>query len=96
MFTNTRAKNSRGSMVAVPEVRHSDESERATLDALHLAVAAVGRADYLATWNMRHLAWAVVRRRLEQALRSMGYDSPTVCTPEELLEPPSEAGASDD
>ncbi len=69
---------------------------KATFDALHLAVAAVGRADYLTTWNMRHLAGAVVRRRLEQALRSMGYDSPTVCTPEELLQPPSEAGAIDD
>ena len=70
--------------------------QKATLDALHLAVAAVGRADYLVTWNMRHLAGAVVRRRLEQALRSAGYDPPTVCTPEELLPPLDEAGASDD
>lgn len=69
---------------------------KADLDALHLAIAAVGRTDYLTTWNMRHLAGAVVRRRLEHALRSAGYDPPTLCTPEELLLPPIEGGARDD
>ena len=69
---------------------------KADLDALHLAIAAVGRTDYLTTWNMRHLAGAVVRRHLEHALRSAGYDPPTLCTPEELLLPPIEGGARDD
>lgn len=54
-------------------------------DALHVAVAAVNRIDYLATWNLRHLAGAVVRRRIEHALRGRGLDPPTLCTPEELL-----------
>lgn len=44
-----------------------------------------GRVDYLATWNLRHLAGAVVRRRIEHALRGRGFDPPTLCTPEELL-----------
>ncbi len=60
---------------------------KATFDALHVATAAVGGADYLATWNMRHLAGAVVRRGIERALRAAGYDPPTLCTPEELLPP---------
>ncbi len=54
-------------------------------DALHVAVAAVNRVDYPATWNLRHLAGAVVRRRIEQALRGRGFDPPMLCTPEELL-----------
>ena len=57
---------------------------KASVDALHVAVAAVGRADYLATWNMRHLAGAMVRRRIERELRARGYEAPTICTPEEL------------
>lgn len=65
---------------------------RATFDALYRSVAAVGRADYLTTWNMRHLAGAVVRRRLERAVRTAGYDPPTLCTPEELLTPPGGGG----
>lgn len=67
---------------------------KADFDALHLGVAAVGGADYLVTWNMRHLAGAVVRRRLERALRAAGYEPPTLCTPEELLIAPGE-GALD-
>jgi predicted nucleic acid-binding protein len=66
----------------------------AAADALHVAVAAAARADYLATWNMRHLAGAIVRRRIEGALRALGYDPPTICTPLELS-PPTEPGAPD-
>jgi hypothetical protein len=33
-------------------------------DAIHLAAAAVARADYLLTWNCRHLANAVALRNL--------------------------------
>lgn len=62
---------------ATPEVRALGRDllragllpSKASLDALHVAVAAVGRADYLVTWNMRHLAGAMVRRRIERAAR---------------------------
>ena len=64
-------------------------------DALHVAVAAVNRVDYLATWNLRHLAGAVVRRRIEHALRWRGFDPPTLCTPEELLADSPTAGDLD-
>ncbi len=53
-------------------------------DALHLAVATVGRTAYLLTWNLRHMAGAVARRRIENELRQLGYDPPTICTPEDL------------
>jgi len=53
-------------------------------DALHLATATVGRADYLMTWNIAHLAGAQARRRIERELRRRGFEPPTLCTPEEL------------
>lgn len=68
---------------------------RAAADALHVAVAAVGGADYLATWNMRHLAGAPVRRRIERALRAGGLEPPMLCTPGELLPPHLLSGGSD-
>jgi len=54
-------------------------------DALHIAVATVGGAEFLLTWNLRHLAGAIARRRIEQELRRLGHEPPTICTPEELL-----------
>ena len=54
-------------------------------DALHIAVATVGGVEYLLTWNLRHLAGAVARRRIEHELRRLGYEPPTICTPEELM-----------
>lgn len=54
-------------------------------DALHIAVATVGGAEYLLTWNLRHLAGAKARRRIEQELRRLGHEPPTICTPEELM-----------
>lgn len=64
----------------------------ATADAEHVALATISAVDYLVTWNLSHLAGAVVRRRLESAIRKLGFDPPTLCTPEELLPDPSEPG----
>ena len=67
----------------------------ATVDAEHVAAATIGAVDYLVTWNLRHLAGAVVRRRREDALRQLGFDPPTRCTPEELLADTSDLGGPD-
>ena len=58
---------------------------RAALDALHVAVAAVHRIEYLVTWNVRHIANAETRRRVEAICRAEGYRPSVLCTPEELL-----------
>jgi hypothetical protein len=55
-------------------------------DALHIAVATVHGMDYLLTWNCKHIANATMRHRIESACSDAGYDSPVICTPEELLE----------
>ncbi|MBI2424713.1 MAG: type II toxin-antitoxin system VapC family toxin [Candidatus Hydrogenedentes bacterium] len=54
-------------------------------DALHLALAVVNGMDYLLTWNCRHIARGSVKRALPGVNDKLGYDTPTICTPEELL-----------
>ena len=55
-------------------------------DALHVAIATVHGMDYLLTWNFRHIANAMMRYRIERVCRSLGYEPPIICTPQELLE----------
>ena len=40
--------------------------ERAAQDAVHVATAAVHRARFLVTWNLRHIANAVLRPQIER------------------------------
>jgi hypothetical protein len=58
---------------------------KARLDAIHVAIAAVNGMDYLLTWNLRHLANAVIRGKIEEACRRAGITPPILCTPEELI-----------
>lgn len=60
--------------------------EKAAGDALHIAIAAINGMDYLLTWNMKHLANAVLRNTISLVCRAHGYEPPVICTPEELLE----------
>ena len=58
---------------------------KASEDAMHISIATVHFVDYLLTWNCRHIANAAMRGRIEAACQSMGYATPVLCTPEELL-----------
>lgn len=60
---------------------------KARVDALHVGVAAAHGIDYLLTWNLRHLANATIRGKIEQAVRDAELVPPIICTPEELMEP---------
>ena len=60
--------------------------ESAKLDALHLAMAAVHEADYLLTWNLKHLDNLEVSSRVEELIRKQGWKPAKVITPERLLE----------
>jgi predicted nucleic acid-binding protein len=57
----------------------------AAADAVHIAVATIYQIDYLATWNIRHIANAQIRRITEGILEDNGYRRPIICTPEELF-----------
>lgn len=66
-------------------VRALSLPERATPDALHVAIAASHGMDYLLTWNATHLANAELRLRVERTCRQAGWEPPLLCTPDELM-----------
>jgi hypothetical protein len=59
--------------------------QAAAQDALHISLAVSHGVDYLATWNCRHIANALIRPRIERAARDAGFVPTIICTPEELL-----------
>ena len=50
-------------------------------DAVHLAVASVYEADYLLTWNCRHLANPNKARQIAELNRRLGLLTPLMVTP---------------
>jgi len=59
--------------------------EKADIDALHIAVAALNGMDYLLTWNCRHIANPSLRRIIEGVLLATDVTPPVICTPQELI-----------
>jgi len=59
---------------------------QAVVDATHIAIATVHGMAYLLTWNCAHIANATMRTRIESICRTIGYEPPVLCTPEELME----------
>lgn len=41
--------------------------------------------DYLLTWNCRHIANAEIAGRMASLTEELGYEMPTLCTPEQLM-----------
>ena len=60
---------------------------QAKMDAAHVGIAAANGMEYLLTWNLRHLANASIRGKIEEVVRAAGMVPPIICTPEELMEP---------
>ncbi len=59
---------------------------KASQDALHIAVATIYGLDYLLTWNCKHIANAVILKKIAKIAAEEGYELPTICTPFELME----------
>lgn len=59
--------------------------ESAKEDALHIALATMHGMDYILTWNCRHIANAEMRIGVASVCISHGYETPVICTPEELM-----------
>ena len=49
------------------------------------SLAIVNEVDVLLTWNCRHLPNRRILGELGRLVRTMGYELPTVCTPDELM-----------
>jgi len=60
--------------------------EKASEDALHIALSAAHGMDYLLTWNFKHIANATMRANVELVCRLNGYEPPVICSPLELME----------
>ena len=58
---------------------------RAFQDAVHIAVAAANGMDFLLTWNCTHIANAQIEARITGLCRDHDFQSPVICTPEELM-----------
>lgn len=67
-------------------IRHQLLPEKASEDALHIALCAAHGMDFLLTWNCKHLANAVICRNVYHYLSLQGYQPPVICTPAELME----------
>jgi hypothetical protein len=59
---------------------------KAQVDALHIAVAAHHRIDYLLTWNCTHIAKARILPRIHDVLNDRNCFIPFICTPEEMVD----------
>ena len=53
-------------------------------DALHIGIAAAQGADYLLTWNFKHINNAETKTAIIELVESCGYVCPQLCSPEEL------------
>ena len=61
---------------------------KASVDAVHIASAAVHGMDYLITWNQKHIFNLDRIESLYAAIRRRGYVPPTLARPDFLLEAP--------
>ena len=59
---------------------------KAAGDAFHIAAAVIGGADFLLTWNFKHIANPAFRAGIDDVCRAAGSPPPTLCTPEDRLE----------
>jgi hypothetical protein len=77
-----------------PEVGHLESAilasgtlpRKAAIDAAHIAIAAVHGIDFLLTWNCVHIANGVIAKAVVNICRQDDWQSPVICTPEELFQ----------
>ncbi len=53
-------------------------------DALHIGIAAAHAADYLLTWNFKHINNAEMKSKIIKIIEKEGFVCPQICSPEEL------------
>ena len=64
---------------------HRALPQNAADDAVHIALATIRGIEFLATWNLKHMANAAIRRRIDMICENFGLVPPVICTPEEFL-----------
>ena len=66
-------------------VKHFNFLQSAYRDALHIAFSVFYELDVLLTWNWRRLTNADIISELSELNNVLGYNTPIICTPEELF-----------
>jgi len=66
-------------------IRNRAVPQGAVDDALHIATAVVHGVEYLATWNLKHIANAESIARVEQVCKNEGYEPIIIGTPRQLM-----------
>lgn len=55
-------------------------------DVYHISYAVFYEMDFILTWNCKHLANGHMRGQLSRINVKPGYNTPDICTPEELFD----------
>jgi len=71
--------------LAMKYFKYFNFPERAIRDAFHIAFSVFHKIDFLLTWNCAHLANPYTRSELADYNNKIGYRTPDICTPEELM-----------
>ncbi len=54
-------------------------------DALHIAIAAVAKVDFIATWNFKHINNPFTKSKIQKIIEKAGCNCPVLASPEELI-----------
>ncbi len=73
--------NELGGKILITQDAVPEDSEK---DALHIGIAAAQGADYLLTWNFKHINNAEMKSAKAKVVESCGLVCPQICSPEEL------------
>jgi hypothetical protein len=76
--------NNEAEVLAVELVAKSALPKKAAADALHIAVAAVNRINFVLTWNCRHLANAMMQPAIQKVCASRNVLTPIPETLQEI------------
>jgi hypothetical protein len=58
---------------------------KAYTDALHIAITTTSHIPVIASYNFRHIAGAFSRRAIEHTLQQLGYVTPVIASPDEII-----------
>jgi hypothetical protein len=74
------------SFLAKEYFRRMQIPDHAMYDSLHLACAVLNGIDIIVSWNFKHIANPTIRHILREINDKLGYETPEITTPEELME----------
>ncbi len=78
--------NSEARELADEIISHRILPPRAAVDILHISIASVYKMDFLLSLNCRHIANAIIYKRVSKICSDLGYDPPMVCTVHQIMD----------